>query len=511
MEEEIFDHIEYEFFREIQIELRDKKLENMKISDLIKNSQEFDQRNKNLIKNEGVVFTDQEICNQIIDIIDPKITETICEPSVGKGVFVFSLLERFRKNGESVEDITYFIENKLFCYDINSSFIEEFKIILVEYMKMIGYNGYLCLDNIKCGDFLLQNGTWNVILGNPPYVRIQNLNKEYLNILKGDLKSVTLGNVDLYYAFLEKSLKSSDRVGFIIPNSFIKTKSGKFLREIIKDRLSYVYDFCSDKVWEKISTYTCIVICGSKITDTVNYVTRKENVIKRKKDLSDDIWIFLEQKSGSKNISDMINYCSGGLATIKDGIFKMDSDDDDFCYKGKYTVEKDICRKVIKATTDKKFDNYRWILYPYDENSKILNEDVIKNKYPLAYKYLLENRSELDKRDKGKTQRYDSWYAYGRRQGLLRKSNGRIVLLPLTFLRSRGIHLIEVPDDENCLVLSGILVDVKEDSFDLFVDIISSNEFYDYCELNNKILSDKNKSDDVWLSIKSTTLRNFKY
>lgn len=481
------------------------------IEEIIKRSQFFDQNDKELIKNDGVVFTGIEICDQIINHINPNINETVCEPSVGRGAFVFSLLEKFRKEGRTPDEIKLFIENNLYCYDINQTFISELKQMLSSYIYILGIESNLNLSNIKCDDFLIQNQNWDVIIGNPPYVRIQNLKKEYLELLKKDLKSVTLGNIDLYYAFLEKSLKSSNRVGFIIPNSFIKTKSGKFLREIIKDNVTYIYDFCSDKVWEKISTYTCIVVCESNLSESINYVTSKNNVIKLKSDLSDDKWIFLDQKSGDNKLGDMLNYCSGGLATIKDNIYKIDKFDNNYCYKGNNKIEFGICKKVVKATKEKRFDTHKWIIYPYDEIGKVLSESFISEKYPLAYQYLLKSRKDLDTRDKGKTEKYDAWYAYGRRQGLLKQKKGRMIILPLTFLRSRGVHFIEVPENDECVVLSGILVDIKEECFDIFIETISSDDFYNYCELNNKTLKDTNGSDDLWLSITTTTLRNYMY
>ena len=481
------------------------------IEEIVKRSQYFDQNDKELIKNDGVVFTGIEICDQIINHINPKITETVCEPSVGRGAFVFSLLEKFRKEGKTPDEIKLFIENNLYCYDINQTFISELKQMLSSYISILGIESNLNLSNIKCDDFLIQNQNWDVIIGNPPYVRIQNLKKEYLELLKKDLKSVTLGNRDLYYAFLEKSLKSSNRVGFIIPNSFIKTKSGKFLREIIKDNVTYIYDFCSDKVWEKISTYTCIVVCESNVSESVNYVTGKNNVIKLKSDLSDDKWVFLEQKIGNNKLGDMLNYCSGGLATIKDNIYKIDRVDNNYCYKGNNQIEFGICKKVVKATKEKRFDTHKWIIYPYDQSGKVLSEEFISNNYPLAYQYLTKSRSELDTRDKGKTDKYDAWYAYGRRQGLLKEKKGRVIILPLTFLKSRGVHFIEVPENDECVVLSGILIDIKEECFDIFIETISSDDFYNYCELNNKTLKDTNGSDDLWLSITTTTLKNYMY
>ncbi len=486
-------------------------MEYKNIQEIIKRSQYFDQSDKELIKNDGVVFTNIEICDQIINHISPNINETVCEPSVGRGAFVFSLLEKFRKDGRTPDEIKSFIENNLYCYDINQSFISELKQMLSSYISILGIKSELNLTNIKCEDFLIQDKNWNVIIGNPPYVRIQNLKKEYLELLKKDLKSVTLGNIDLYYAFLEKSLKSSNRVGFIIPNSFIKTKSGKFLREIIKDNVTYIYDFCSDKVWEKISTYTCIVVCESNVSESINYVTSNNNVIKLKCDLLDDKWIFLEQKIGYNKLGDMLNYCSGGLATIKDNIYKIDRVDNNYCYKGDNKIEFGICKKVVKATKEKRFDAHKWIIYPYNQNGKILSESFVNENYPLAYQYLLKSRKDLDTRDKGKTNKYDAWYAYGRRQGLLKEKKGRTIILPLTFLRSRGLHFIEVPENDECVVLSGIIVDIKEEYFDIFIETISSIDFYNYCELNNKTLKDKNGSNDLWLNITTTTLRNYMY
>ena len=178
----------------------------MDINDIFKKSSDFNQNDKNLIKNNGVVFTSKNICEIIINKLEPKITDKICEPSVGKGVFVFTLLEYFRMNGQSIENIKLFVENNLYCFDINNNFLITFKELLNKYFNLFGIN-VVNYENIKCDDFLLQKDIYDIVFGNPPYVRIQNLDKDYLNKLKNDLLSVTLGNVDLYYAFLEKSIK----------------------------------------------------------------------------------------------------------------------------------------------------------------------------------------------------------------------------------------------------------------------------------------------------------------
>jgi len=449
----------------------------MTIEEILNKSSYFNDKDKDLIKKEGVVFTNKEICFQIIEKLQPSINDKICEPSVGKGIFVFCLLEYFRNKGETPDKLSLFVENNLWCYDINEKFIEEFTILLTIYFKNFGIT--INTKNIFCGDFLLQENKFDIIFGNPPYVRIQNLDKDYLNGLKRSLDSVKLGNIDLYYAFIEKSLKSAEKIGFIIPNSWIKSKSGGFLRDLLEYKIIYLKDFGLEKIWKTISTYTCILICG-KTDNTYNFNNTKID------------------------LSNYINYCSVGIATLKDSVYKIDSFDDNFCFKYSFKIEKEICKKVIKATKSKSIDDYTYIIYPYI-GSKIMNEEFIKLNYPNAYKYLISIKDELETRDTGKTHKYEAWYAYGRKQGLLKESNGKRILLPLTFRKSTGIYFIELTDD--ILNLSGILVDVKEEKFDDFINIIKSNQFLDYLEKNNKVLTDKKGSDDIFLTL---TTKNFK-
>lgn len=481
----------------------------MNIDNIILKSSHFDQRDQISIKESGVVFTNKEICDKIIDKIKPDINDKICEPSVGKGVFVFSLLEYF-KIKHSIEEIANFVNNNLFCYDINNDFLEEFKIILKEYFSFYNYKYSINTDNIILGDFLLQNKKYDIIIGNPPYVRIQNLNKDYLNEIKKELNSVSNGNIDLYYAFLEKSLLYSKKIGFIIPNSFIKNKSGSFIRNLIKDRLEYIYDYKNEKIWKNISTYTCIVICDYNKSDTFLYETKDLNILKNKKTLSEEKWIIEKIDVSENKLSDLLNYSSIALSTIKDDVFKMDSYDDNYCYKNDIKIEKSICKKYIKATKDKNFEDYKYIIYPYI-NGKIIVEDILKKEYPLCYSYLLSRKDDLLSRDKGKTEKYDTWYAYGRKQGLLKEKIGVQYILPLLFLKSNKMNYIKIPDNEECLVLSGIKVDIKKDNVDDFLKIINDEKFYKFCELNNRILSGKKDSDEIWLSLSNKTMKSYNF
>lgn len=456
--------------------------------DIFEKASYFDDKNKIDIKNNGVVFTDRKICDMIINKLEPKITDIICEPSVGKGIFIFSLLEYFKNNNHTIDELKKFIVENLYCYDINQDFIDDFKSLLLEY-----FNNEIDLSksNIICGDFLLSNKTYDIIFGNPPYVRIQNLDEKYKISLRNQLKSMSMGNVDLYYAFIEKSLKHSKKIGFIIPNSFIKNKSGLFLREMLKDRLNYIYDFKVKRVWKNISSYTSIIICNEPTTSLV-YEDINNKLSIDKIDLNDDKWIFNKVERSENNLEDLIYSYTGPVATLKDRV-----------YKDIPNIEPNICKTYIKATKNER----GVIIYPY-ENNEIIEEDILKQKYPLCYSYLVNNKELLTSRDNGKINK-DGWYAYGRKQGLLKRSKGRRIILPLTFKRSKGIEYIEL-DNKDYIAISGIIVDIKEDRYEEFIKEINTDRFYDYCENNNRTLTDSNE-DDIWLFITTKTIKNYTY
>ena len=61
-----------------------------------------------------------------------------------------------------------------------------------------------------------------------------------------------------------------------------------------------------------------------------------------------------------------------------------------------------------------------YIIFPYSikgDKVVLIDEEILKSKYPMTYKYLKDMKEELDKRDKG-VKKLNKWYAYGRTQGL---------------------------------------------------------------------------------------------
>ena len=76
--------------------------------------------------------------------------------------------------------------------------------------------------------------------------------------------------------------------------------------------------------------------------------------------------------------------------------------------------------------------------------------------YPYTYAFLSEYKGKLNGRDKGKTSKYPSWYAYGRTQGM--NNNGLKLLVP--YMAEKGIAIMS--EKEDLLFYCGYAVFVKD-------------------------------------------------
>ena len=109
---------------------------------------------------------------------------------------------------------------------------------------------------------------FDCIIGNPPYIRVQELNKwapEECEFYKWKYKSAAKGNYDIYVVFTERCLQllaPDGLLGFITPHKFWQAKYGEGLRKIIADgrHLRSIIDFGHHQVFLGVTTYTAIHI-----------------------------------------------------------------------------------------------------------------------------------------------------------------------------------------------------------------------------------------------------------
>jgi len=470
----------------------------------------------------GVVYTHQNIAREMVALLKPSIHETILEPSCGAGVFIIAILEYIiKQNNPSVSEMKSYVENKLFFSDIDQDAVMHAEQMIHEFLQDI-----FDLKDVKLNcsvrDALLNTTYYDCIIGNPPYIRTKNINKEYLKFLKQNFEFCKKGNIDIYYAFIELAHNFSTRTCMITPNSFITNNSASRLRFDIAPFITHLRDHKNSKQFETAATYTAIFVLNKDAGSDFKYAEIKnqfETFSRRK--LHQHIWQ-LSSHHSLYNYSDRqtqfneIADVHMGVATNSDKVYlvnknslngKFYSTD----YQGKeYLIEADICismKKLSKLFGVNKVDD-KMIIFPYLDLNSIIPEDILMELYPYAYNYLLAIREILDQRDKGKVDEYDAWYAYGRRQGFNVDFTGKTCFAIPVVYREDSFVYKKIILHERFVHTSGFVIIAKEGYEATVEAILNSKDFHIYLNLHGKSMPGKEMN---YNRVTSSTIKKYPY
>lgn len=411
----------------------------------------------------GAFFTPNYIVDFIIETIAPKENDKNLDPSCGCGAFLVGLINFYQKKYKKT--IKNIIRENVFGADIMDYNIKRTKLILSifalennEILEETDFN-LMVQDSIRAN----WNDTFNNIVGNPPYVKFQDLSEENRIFLQNNYKTIKNGTFNLYFAFFElgyKLLQNDGKLGYITPNNYFTSLAGKTLRLFFQNNKSIyrIVDFKDKKVFNA-QTYTALTFINKKknsellydrITDDLEPFQFIQNVNGSPNKLSDlnyKKWRLLK-KSEQQNIKIIENIGQAigklfniavGIATLKDKIYFIDNSKKIGNYyikefNGKeYKIEKEITKTIYKISDFKSqtevLNNKKRIIFPYKiiKNSATpYNIDELLNKFPETFEYFNATRKILEQRDKGK--KINPFFAYGRTQGLTRQ--GQMLLTP---------------------------------------------------------------------------------
>ena len=428
-------------------------------------------------KMNGAFFTPSYIVDYIINELVPKENNRCLDPSCGSGAFLLGLVEYFRCNfNKSVKRI---LSENIFGSDILEYNTRRAKILLSIYGLEQGENIEETEFNVFNQDSLKADwqSEFDVIVGNPPYVKFQDLSDDNRSYLLSDWKTTENGTFNLYFAFFElgyKLLSPNGRLGYITPNNYFTSLAGLALRQYFSQKkcLNRVLDFRHKKVFDA-QTYTAISFINKKVNDFILFDKIKENQTCNEflisangspnylENLDVKKWRLLktdEQENIKKietigtPIKKLFNIAVG-IATLKDEVFFVDdkNEKDGFLKKitenGTFLIEKEVTKSVYKISQFKSQsdieNNTLRIITPYDTSPKtaspILEKDF-QEKYPKCYEYLLSEKEKLKNRDKGKNDYYP-FYVWGRTQGITRF--GKKLLSPTFSKNPRFLFVAE--------------------------------------------------------------------
>lgn len=453
---------------------------------------------KNDRKLNGAFFTPRYIVNFIINEIQPKENETTLDPSCGCGVFLLGLIDYYRKNFRKT--IREIVRENIFGSDILEYNIRRAKLLLTLFALQ---NGEVLEDN----DFNLWHQDslqteWKMqfdnIIGNPPYVKFQDLSDENRISLVKNWETIQNGTFNLYFAFFElgyKLLKENGKLGYITPNNYFTSLAAEPLRRYFQKQkcIARIVDFSHRKVFQA-QTYTAVTFLNKQqnkeiIYDRIKPEQKPEEFLLSAngspnylKNLNVKKWRLLKSNEQENikvietigtPIGKLFDICVG-IATLKDDIFFVDENnrEEDFYIKttnnGVFRIEKNATQSVYKISDFKNQEeinkNSRRIICPYfiKGNSAIpFNENEFKEIFPNCYKYLLSEKENLSKRDKGKVI-YNPFFVWGRTQGITKY--GKKLLTP-TFSNYPRFLLVE---NESAYFTNGYGIYFRENENPLF-------------------------------------------
>ena len=247
----------------------------------------------------------------------------IVDPACGSGAFLITAFEYLLNYNNyldekildliGVQDLfsdktKEILQNNIFGVDLNRESIEITKLSL--WLKTANKNKTLATleNNIKCGNSLIddpeiagelafdwekefpevfENGGFDIVIGNPPYVgtkQIPVLDREYY---WEKYKEILFSEMDLYelfiYQSLNKLIKKNGYLGYITPDSYFTNTSFELLRKYILEKtqiyeiIDFPYRFYP---FDEVNTETSIIILHKNNTTNslVNFKVSEKNI-----------------------------------------------------------------------------------------------------------------------------------------------------------------------------------------------------------------------------------------
>lgn len=409
----------------------------------------------------------------------------VVDPACGSGAFLITAFEYLLNYNNYLNDKIFdltgtkdlfsdttreILQNNIFGVDLNKESVEITKLSL--WLKTANKNKTLATleNNIKCGNSLIddieiagelafnwekefpqvfKNGGFDVVIGNPPYVRVQGLKENYLEQTKYYEKNYVsaTGSYDIYALFMEKGFKLINKKGlvsFILPHKFLVTDFGSGIRKFFVEKraVESLLHFGSELVFSEASTYTCIVTLSkknkekilfkkvnpNKISEIFKWDKMDYNLLSNKNwDLqSEEIYNLIKKlKKQLYTVEEVFKSIFQGIATSLDDVYVFEGKEEGNIIKGynkkfdyEFEIEKELVKPILGGKEVSKYCNMKiknYVLFPYHRiNNKMEIVDIkyIENNLPLTKKYLENFEKEIKGREKGKMSNRQDWYAY---------------------------------------------------------------------------------------------------
>jgi hypothetical protein len=416
---------------------------------------------------------------------DWLLTVKVCDPACGSGAFLNQALSFFIEEHKFVDDIIaeltnsplrlfdtdlQILESNIYGVDINEESVEIAKLSLWLRTAQPGRKLSILSDNIKCGNSLIddpevagdkafnwhqefpsvfEKGGFDVMIGNPPYVRKQGLMEHYPEMCKFyEQRYISAtANYDIYALFMERTfdfINEKGLVSYILPHKFLVTDFGEGIRKFFKEHkcVDSLIHFGSELIFADAATYTCIInlsktkkdsllfkkLSPKRLLDPFNWdYMSYENLSSSNWDLQSENEFDLIKKLNKQpyKVEDVFDNIFQGIATSLDEIYVFKGEDKGEFIEGyndkkehHFLIEKDIVKPFIKGNEVSRYKSPKiqhFVIFPYVSNNgkmEPIKESVLKETLPKTYEYLKHFEREIKGRERGRMNIDENWYLY---------------------------------------------------------------------------------------------------
>lgn len=362
-------------------------------------------------------------------------------------------------------------------------------------------------------------GGFDVVIGNPPYIKIQNIPSNEAKILKNNYE-VSKGKFDIYILFIELSFKLMKKRGissFIQPHRFLNVEYASSLRQYLinKRGLSKFIHFGDNQIFETATTYTGVffyqnnsanieyALATSKNLNVCNFKIKEYSLL-------GSIWNFNLDKNNSfldkiysqkTNLLQIFEGVYQGIITMGDDIFILNGniEGNEFygysnALKQNIKIEKSLLKPVLKGEDIKRYLQPKcksYVIYPHIINSKNktvpLDENDFELSYPLTYKYL-ENFKQvlIEKKIKYKTNP-TYWYSLHRSREIDILNSNKIITPQL-----QNYPNFAIDTESNYPDAGGYCLIIKKEhknNLNYYYGILNSNLFWNFIKSTSTVFN----------------------
>jgi type I restriction-modification system DNA methylase subunit len=307
---------------------------------------------------------------------------------------------------------------------------------------------------------VMQEGGFDVVIGNPPYERIQTMQAHAplaVEFLKANYRSAVSGNFDLYVCFIERGLqllRKDGHFGYICPHKFFQLEYGAGVRKLLGEgrHVRQIVSFGDQQVFSQASTYTCLLFLDNqpqagcrfvKVEDLGAWQANGEatEACFPPEHFTEAEWhftlgasapVFQKLSNMQDRLADVAERLYQGPITSADAVFLFE----EFRPTASESVtevlsvessawvrlETSLLKRVVRSGSIGRYwaNSTALALFPYEVKSNeatLLSEAKLKKGFPLGWDYLQRHRKLLEDREGGSFHD-ETWYRFGRTQNL---------------------------------------------------------------------------------------------